>query len=175
MPRVRRVNSAVPNSYSSCRICKLSGGCLMPSRPAARVKCRSSATATKYRRCLRSILANTFQISISHNAYIGQSRWQSQALAIGPLWRPRRKQAMSTDADQFAEPSVSPASSSGTNAVEDSYPMRIIRGVAFVLRCSGAAAMAYQRHACSDCMRRFGLRFRQWSSRRNTCMRHDHP
>jgi hypothetical protein len=32
---------------------------------------------------------------------------------------------MSTDADQFAEPSVSLASSSGTNAVEDSNPMRI--------------------------------------------------
>jgi len=51
---------------------------------------------------------------------------------------------MSTDADQFAEPSVSLASSSGTNAVEGSNPMRAIRGAAFVLRCSGAAAMAYQ-------------------------------
>jgi uncharacterized membrane protein YccC len=54
---------------------------------------------------------------------------------------------MSTDTDQFAEPSVSVASSR-TNAVEDSDPMRLIRGVAFVLRCSGAAAMAYQL-ACS--------------------------
>jgi uncharacterized membrane protein YccC len=43
---------------------------------------------------------------------------------------------MSTDADQFA------------NAAEDSNPMRTIRGVAFVLRCSGAAAMGYQL-ACS--------------------------
>jgi uncharacterized membrane protein YccC len=51
---------------------------------------------------------------------------------------------MSTDADQFGEPSVSLASSSGTNAVEGSNPMRAIRGAAFVLRCSGAAAMAYQ-------------------------------
>ena len=55
---------------------------------------------------------------------------------------------MSTDADQFAEPSVSLASSSATNAVEDNNPMRIIRGAAFVLRCSGAAAMGYQL-ACS--------------------------
>jgi hypothetical protein len=84
----------------------------------------------------------------SHNPHIGPSRWQSQALAIGPLWRPLRKQAMSTDADQFAEPSVSLASSSGTIAVEDSNPMRTIRGFAFVLRCSGAAAMGYQL-ACS--------------------------
>jgi len=55
---------------------------------------------------------------------------------------------MSVDADQFAEPSASLASSSATNTVEDNNPMRIIRGFAFVLRCSGAAAMGYQL-ACS--------------------------
>lgn len=49
---------------------------------------------------------------------------------------------MSTDADEFTEPSVSLASS--WTAVEDGNAMRIIRGAAFVLRCSGAAAMAYQ-------------------------------
>jgi uncharacterized membrane protein YccC len=49
-----------------------------------------------------------------------------------------------TDADQFTEPSVSRTSSSGTNVVEDRSSMRVIRGAAFVLRCSGAAAMAYQ-------------------------------
>ena len=54
---------------------------------------------------------------------------------------------MGTDTDQFAEPSVSLASN-WTNAVEDSDPMRLIRGIAFVLRCSGAAAVAYQL-ACS--------------------------
>jgi hypothetical protein len=52
------------------------------------------------------MLVNTFQISISHNPYIGQCRSQSQALAIGPLWRPLLKEAMSTDADQFAEPTA---------------------------------------------------------------------
>src|SRR5260221_520323 len=46
-PRVRRRNSGVPNSCSNCLICRLSGGCLMPSRSAALVKFRSSATATK--------------------------------------------------------------------------------------------------------------------------------
>jgi uncharacterized membrane protein YccC len=54
---------------------------------------------------------------------------------------------MTTDADQFAEPSASLASS-WTSAVEDGNPMRVIRGAAFVLRCSGAAAIAYQL-ACS--------------------------
>jgi uncharacterized membrane protein YccC len=49
-----------------------------------------------------------------------------------------------TDADQFTEPSGLRASSSGTNAIEDRSSMRVIRGAAFVLRCSGAAAMAYQ-------------------------------
>lgn len=54
---------------------------------------------------------------------------------------------MTTDADQFAEPSASLASS-WTSAVEDGNPMRVIRGAAFVLRCSGAAVIAYQL-ACS--------------------------
>jgi uncharacterized membrane protein YccC len=65
---------------------------------------------------------------------------------------------MSTDADQIAEQSVSLASSSGTIAAEDSNPMRIIRGIAFVLRCSGAAAIAYQ-VACS-----LGLHEALWAS-----------
>ena len=47
IPRVRRRNSCVPSSCSNCLICTLSGGWLMPSRLAARVKLSSSATATK--------------------------------------------------------------------------------------------------------------------------------
>ena len=46
-PRALRMNSVTPSSVSSARICWLSGGCCMPSRRAARVMCRSSATATK--------------------------------------------------------------------------------------------------------------------------------
>jgi uncharacterized membrane protein YdjX (TVP38/TMEM64 family) len=56
-PGVRRVNDAAPNSFSGCRIYKLSGGCLMPSRPAALVRCRSSATAMKYRKFHIAVMA----------------------------------------------------------------------------------------------------------------------
>jgi hypothetical protein len=39
-----------PISRSSCLICELNDGCVMPRFSAARVKFSSSATATKYRR-----------------------------------------------------------------------------------------------------------------------------
>src|ERR1043165_898742 len=48
MPRPRRSNNGWPSSSSSAWICRLSGGCEMRSRSAARVTCCSSATATKY-------------------------------------------------------------------------------------------------------------------------------
>lgn len=53
--RGRRVKSAHPTCCSSRRMLWLSGGCAIPSRSAARPKCCSSATATKYRSCRRSI------------------------------------------------------------------------------------------------------------------------
>ena len=48
--RVLRSKSWTPSSFSSCRICWLSGGCAICSRLAARPKCSSSATATKEER-----------------------------------------------------------------------------------------------------------------------------
>ncbi len=47
--RLVRSSSATPSRRSSCRIARDSGGCAIPSRCAARPKCSSSATATKYR------------------------------------------------------------------------------------------------------------------------------
>ncbi len=44
-----RSSSVTPSRRSSCWIARDSGGCAMPSRSAARPKCSSSATATKYR------------------------------------------------------------------------------------------------------------------------------
>ncbi len=52
--RVVRTSSATPSCRSRSRIARDSGGCAMPSREAARPKCSSSATATKYRSCRTS-------------------------------------------------------------------------------------------------------------------------
>src|SRR4029077_14846795 len=48
-PWAKRRNSAAPTSPSRSLICWLSGGWPMPTLAAALVKCRSSATARKYR------------------------------------------------------------------------------------------------------------------------------
>ena len=47
--RLVRSSSATPSRRSSWRIARDNGGCAIPSRCAARPKCSSSATATKYR------------------------------------------------------------------------------------------------------------------------------
>jgi hypothetical protein len=44
-PLALRVKRENPNSFSSARICWLSGGCWIPSAAAARVKLPASATA----------------------------------------------------------------------------------------------------------------------------------
>jgi NAD(P)-dependent dehydrogenase (short-subunit alcohol dehydrogenase family) len=46
--RLVRISRSAPSRRSSCRIARDSGGCAIPSRSAARPKCSSSATATKY-------------------------------------------------------------------------------------------------------------------------------
>ncbi|KVC84100.1 hypothetical protein WI75_05400 [Burkholderia ubonensis] len=51
-----RSSSAMPSACSSSWICRLSGGCVMKSRCAARPKCSSSATATKQRGGCNSII-----------------------------------------------------------------------------------------------------------------------
>ena len=53
--RLVRSSSSTPSRRSSCRIARDSGGCAIPSRRAARPKCSSSATATKYRNSRVSI------------------------------------------------------------------------------------------------------------------------
>ncbi len=54
-PRVSLWNSCTPSSCSSSLICWLKGGWPIPNRWAARVKWRSSAMASAYRKCLSSI------------------------------------------------------------------------------------------------------------------------
>jgi hypothetical protein len=63
--RVVRRSSCTPRAVSRLRICCESGGCAMCSRAAARPKCRSSATATKYRSWRRSI--DIAIVSIGHD------------------------------------------------------------------------------------------------------------
>ena len=53
--REDRSMSAAPTSCSSCRIWALTPDWLMCTRPAARVKLASSATATRYSSCRNSI------------------------------------------------------------------------------------------------------------------------
>ncbi len=55
VPRLSRSKKTTPNSSSSSLIARDKGGCSMCSRSAARVKCSSSAKATKHRRCRNSI------------------------------------------------------------------------------------------------------------------------
>src|SRR4051812_10774997 len=57
--RVVRTNSTSPSWRSSSRIARDSGDCDMCRRSAARPKCSSSATATKYRSCRSSIGTST--------------------------------------------------------------------------------------------------------------------
>ena len=57
--RVVRTNSTSPSSRSSSRIARESGDCDMCRRSAARPKCSSSATATKYRSCRSSTGTST--------------------------------------------------------------------------------------------------------------------
>jgi hypothetical protein len=56
-----RSNSRTPSSCSSFRTCSLTAGCAICSRSAARRKCNSSATATKYLWCRSSMFSHPFQ------------------------------------------------------------------------------------------------------------------
>jgi hypothetical protein len=58
--RCVRLNSRTPSSSSSLRTCSLTAGCATCRRSAARRKCSSSATATKYLKCRSSIQAPSF-------------------------------------------------------------------------------------------------------------------
>ncbi len=66
-PWARRWNSAAPTSPSRSLICWLSGGWPMPTLAAALVKCRSSATARKYRMWRSStVISKTDHMSLYH-------------------------------------------------------------------------------------------------------------
>src|SRR4030081_1197074 len=98
MARRERSKSSTPSSASSCFIWMLSGGCAIFSRPAARVKLSSSATATKYRSCLISTVeAESYHSDIVHQgsdightkSRRGESRWAGAA--AGPQKGGREK------------------------------------------------------------------------------------
>src|SRR5262249_28525560 len=91
--RRSRENSLSPSSSSSVRICWLSGGCDKCSRAAARPKWSSSATATKYRRCLNSIAKHRGALYLNNrfsNEHADHKTPEKQ-LHRGGLRTPRRK------------------------------------------------------------------------------------
>src|ERR1700755_1792567 len=57
--RAERSNSSAPSSDSSALTCALTPDWLMCTRTAARVKLASSATATQYSSCLKSITVDS--------------------------------------------------------------------------------------------------------------------
>ncbi len=71
LPRAR-LNSGAPSSASSVLICLDSDGCATRSVSAARVKCLTSATATKYASCC-SCMFNSLRLSNQASSCLGRT------------------------------------------------------------------------------------------------------
>ena len=100
-PRRSRSSSSTPSRRSSWRIARDSGGWAIPSRTAARPKCSSSATATKYR---------SSRVSRSRHGSLRLDTRRGIAAPPDRSWRsPRRGRSRSMACERHEDLRWSPA------------------------------------------------------------------